>query len=854
MQLDGTRVLPAVLDVAPVAFVGVDDTGRVVAWNPAAERLFGYTTAEALGRPVATLIVPPRCHAPFDRMLARLAAGEPVPPSMPGLAVDAAGREIRLDLSPHTTVDAQGTVIGAFLSERPAPAGEQQEFLKALLDSLDTGVVACDASGRLNLFNQALREIHGMDAGPVGRERWSQSYDLYAEDGHPLAPHEVPLARAYSGETVTGQHMVVRPAGRPPRRFVANGKPIVGADGRHLGAVVAMHEITEQYRAARLHQAQHAVTAALAEAVSATAAAAGAVAAITNTLGWARGQFWHHDEDTHALSCDAPGDSAWAAGIAATVARSIAQQWAAAEPAGLGTVIGVPVCAGDRLLGVLCFATGDRQTPDDTLVAMLDAASAHLGRFVERRRLEDLTLALAAARSDFARVIDRVNDYVWTVELLDGGAVRSVFASPDGTGVFGAVLPTDADMAVELATRMDPDDLPAFTRFHERISAERPAEIECRIRGYDGVTRWVWTRAIPRREGDRLFADGISTNVTERHRLGERLEAAARAAHESELLLTAVAAVGRRVRSGEDARAIIMTAIGQLAGADYVSLIEPAPDNPGAELVVTAADGAAFTGTRIPLDDTSLTARVYREGRPVFVADITTDDRVSRHLSKRVDASSVLWQPVTADDTVIAVLTASWRQRLDSVGDHRTRAVALLADETALALVHERLLHRLEQMAHTDTLTGLANRRTWQAELPRLFARARRNNEPLTVAIADLDHFKRYNDTHGHPAGDDLLHRAATAFTGVLRDGDLIVRWGGEEFAITLVDCGADDAAEVLDRVRTATPGDQTCSIGHATWDGQETMEQLLARADTALYAAKTGGRNTVRAATAPPR
>ncbi|WP_203819757.1 diguanylate cyclase [Paractinoplanes ferrugineus] len=861
----------AVLDGARDAFISVDEQGRVLEWNTAAETMFGCPAADAVGKPVTSLILPARHR---DTFLADLAEAARMPLSVARLrqsVVDTAGRSLLAEVTVQATT-GEPAEFHLFLRDitvddaaerdrlhRQDQLADERTFLQTLLDSLDTGVVACDSAGRLSLFNRALRQIHGIDPTKGGGEGWADNYHLYAEDGRtPLGPDQIALRRAFAGETVSGQNLVVQPPGRPPRRFVANAKPIDSPDGRRLGAVATMHEVTEQHHAEQLHRARHAVTRALADATNAEDAAAGAVAAITATLGWACGQYWQVDETHEHIAaagtyCDPdlrePPDPAAFTDLTEQVWRRGTELWTGSPHPGLGACVGVPIRSDDVVLGVLTFATGGRPLYDEGTSAMLDAACTHVGRFIERRHTEDLTLALAATRRDFDRVIDRVNDYVWTIEITPDGRTRPVYASPDGSGVFGTVLPTDADMAAEMAGRMHPDDMPAFAAFQRKVADGRTAEIECRVHGGDGITRWVWTRATPRREGDRLFADGISTNVTERHRLADQQRAATRTAQEAEQLLAAVGAVSRRIRSGEDARTTIMAAIQQLADADYVGLVEPDSTGPGTGLSVTASIGAPLVGTRISLDESAVAVEVYRGAAAIFVPDIAADPRVSVRLQQLIDARSMLAQPVVAGDEVVAVLIAFWRARAESMSDHRARAMALLADETALAMIHEQLLRRLERMAHTDTLTGLANRRTWQTDLPRLFARARRNRQPLTVAIIDLDHFKRYNDTYGHPAGDDLLRRCAAAFTDVLRDGDLIVRWGGEEFAVALVDCAGDDAVAVLDRVRTASPDAQTCSIGYATWDGTETAERLLSRADEALYAAKSGGRDTIRAA-----
>ncbi|MEU4564558.1 diguanylate cyclase [Actinoplanes sp. NPDC023936] len=357
---------------------------------------------------------------------------------------------------------------------------------------------------------------------------------------------------------------------------------------------------------------------------------------------------------------------------------------------------------------------------------------------------------------------------------------------------------------------------------------------ERRFERPDGTIRWVWS-SVGRSSSWVLIQ---LQDVTDRH----LAEAAVR---DSDRLLAAVSAAARRIRTGEDARSTIIGAIRELAEADSVSLMEPARSR---ELVVTGALGAQVLGTRIPLDGSSMTARVYTGGEPVFLADANQDPRVSPALLALVDGRSMMWQPVIADGAVLAVLVVGWTRRVDSVSDHRARAVAMLADETALALEHERLLRRLEQMAFTDTLTGLPNRRAWQERLATLFTRGR----PLVVAIVDLDRFKRYNDTHGHLAGDELLQQAAMAFAAELSGDEMIARWGGEEFVIALPSCSGSSAFELLERVRLATPGAETCSIGYAVWDGEESAESLLERADEALYAAKNNGRDLVHAAPEP--
>ncbi|MFC5997752.1 GGDEF domain-containing protein [Quadrisphaera sp. GCM10027208] len=152
----------------------------------------------------------------------------------------------------------------------------------------------------------------------------------------------------------------------------------------------------------------------------------------------------------------------------------------------------------------------------------------------------------------------------------------------------------------------------------------------------------------------------------------------------------------------------------------------------------------------------------------------------------------------------------------------------------------------LSRLARQDPLTGAPNRRSWDHALRRATDRARRDGRPLSVAMLDLDHFKRFNDEHGHLAGDTLLREAFTAWQDHLGPEHVIARYGGEEFALLFPGTDVSQTRRLLTRLRAVTPRQQTFSAGVARWDPRTPPTTALDAADAALYEAKRRGRDRV--------
>ncbi len=308
-----------------------------------------------------------------------------------------------------------------------------------------------------------------------------------------------------------------------------------------------------------------------------------------------------------------------------------------------------------------------------------------------------------------------------------------------------------------------------------------------------------------------------------------------------EALADAVGELARSNVAGE-ARAAICRGAARIAEADFGALLEPDPSGTG--LRVTASDGIDMVGEFVHFTERAGSVNSFSTREPFFIAEIEGNPAVSQSFYRERGLTSAFWVPVRDGDDAIGVISVGWKRQVPEVPARLKRLMGVIAAEAAVAIDRAALMDRLERMAHTDDLTGLINRRAWDLAVVREVARARRNDTPLAVAMLDLDRFKGYNDQHGHQAGDRVLREAASAWRSVLRETDLLARYGGEEFAVAFPNCEWEDSQQLVERLRQVTPAAQSCSAGLACWDGSETAEDLLGRADKALYEAKLAGRD----------
>jgi len=319
----------------------------------------------------------------------------------------------------------------------------------------------------------------------------------------------------------------------------------------------------------------------------------------------------------------------------------------------------------------------------------------------------------------------------------------------------------------------------------------------------------------------------------------------------------AIANVFVEAQSTDDAARGLLAELG--AAMDWEFGAWWSPDEAGEMLVCRSvwccepAASAEFEDITFALElprGLALPGRVWETGELAWTADLAADERVPRaQAAGRAGLHASLCVPLLEGSQFQGAIEffghqsfepdESTRQIHGAIATQITRLMGLLAERSDL-------LDKLERLALTDVLTGLDNRRAWEAGLRREHAHARREVTPLSVAMLDLDQFKRYNDEHGHQAGDELLREIAERWSTRLRGSDILARYGGEEFALLSRAWPIDAALTVVERLRACMPDEQTCSAGLATLNSSETAEALVRRADDALYEAKEGGRDRI--------
>ena len=250
---------------------------------------------------------------------------------------------------------------------------------------------------------------------------------------------------------------------------------------------------------------------------------------------------------------------------------------------------------------------------------------------------------------------------------------------------------------------------------------------------------------------------------------------------------------------------------------------------------------------------------VFKEGKPLLVKKGGKDPRFKKFENVDEELKSIISVPLKIKDQVIGVINVDNRRKGDFFNKDDLRLLSIFANQAAIAIQNAQLHQEIKQLAITDDLTGLYNFRYIKGRLEEEVKRAQRFKHPLALIMADIDHFKEFNDAYGHLEGNKALQNIADILRSNIREVDIAGRFGGEEFIIILPEANMQEVHKIAERIRSKVEkcnfADEknhperkiTISLGITScFQENITPQGLVQKIDQALYQAKGKGRNRV--------
>jgi diguanylate cyclase (GGDEF)-like protein len=427
---------------------------------------------------------------------------------------------------------------------------------------------------------------------------------------------------------------------------------------------------------------------------------------------------------------------------------------------------------------------------------------------------------------------------------------------PAREGVLGAVL--SAAQSVRLDAGGD-----SLNYYEGRAPVAAFCGVPLTERGGSLLGALIADRAAPFTDGDQRVLEALAAEVTRAMEAERLLGAVRREKEEKTRFFCALEELNKTTTPAQAADAAVAQARRMCPALDLcaVTLVEESQGRQRHRVQSVEGDASGALRELAFADNAGLVSNVVKLGAPLPGRALGAMDRVvifdNGTVVRGLQALKIF--PLRAGESTVGTLVCGSRQEAALTGSAQ-RELAMLALQAAEALVRTRLFEQAERFATTDGLTGLLNRRSFNAQLQARLREAQRYKKPLSLLLLDIDHFKKVNDAHGHPAGDAVLRSVAQLAQRQARETDLVARYGGEEMALVLPETDLAGAQAIAERIRRTVSGARhqteqgalqvTLSIGVATWTaGGQAPEELLEAADKALYRAKQGGRNRVEAA-----
>ncbi len=818
------RQLASIVASSEDAIIGQDLDGTITSWNPGAERLYGYPSEEAIGRSVWMLALPE--HEGAGRQLrARVLGGERVA-SVETRHLRRDGTQVSVSLTISPIRDARRAIVGLSLCSRDntrlraaeRAASDSQVLLQALLDHAPMAMSLRDTDGRFVFANRRAAELMGVAVEDLVGRAPSELCD--ASVGRQIDESERPVREGQGAVTfeLTGPH----PDGSD-HDYVVTKYPVTDRRGNVFAVGGISLDITERKRAE---------------------AAVARMAVIIESTDEA---MFASDREGHVLSWNPAAERVYGYSAEEAIGRSVSFM----VPLERAHEVPELLTRLQRGESVVQFETVRRRkdgTAFDvslTLSPVTDATGAVAGvatiarDITHQRAMQD---ELRAAEERFRTTIDRAPIGI-ALFSSEGRWLRVNRALCEMTG-----YREDELLGKRFREITHPDDLGIDVENVEQLLAgEAEAyEVEKRYLHASGSVLWVLLSVSLVRDeaGTPMHFVCQVQDITHQKDSQARLAMHAR----EQEALTAVATL---VASEATPRAVFAAAAEHVATvlhADFGGVARLEASGQARLLGSWSRQGlpVAPTGALLDLEAPTAVAAALRTGRSAEI------ERYNVPVSGPIPVRSGLAAPIEVNGHLWGAVSVGWQN--ESVSDpHAAERIARFAELVRLAIAGAEAREQLARLASTDPLTGLYNQRSFSDRLEEQVGRARRHGRPLSLVVFDLDHFKLVNDTHGHDIGNRVLSEFAGRLMNERRDGDIVARVGGEEFAWILPATEGQGALTAAQRALHAIAdkpfdggGRLTTSAGVCALSEATDARELFRHADLALYWAKSNGRNAV--------
>jgi diguanylate cyclase (GGDEF)-like protein/PAS domain S-box-containing protein len=674
------------------------------------------------------------------------------------------------------------------------------DTLSRLIEDVDFGVVVCDVLGNVTVFNKAARQIHAISESGAMPRRWPDGVDLYYTDAvTQVANTDTPLFRALNGHTTNGAELVLDLAAKGKKRVLVSGRPIQDASDSIVGASISLLDVTSRHEIEQQRMRLAAIVDSSQEAI--LAATNDGIIAVWNEA--AERLFGYSVDDMmgrhvsilSALDFD-------------THLPEVTQQLV------LGQLV-------DTLEAVHIGENGEPITMSMTFSPIRDSLGEVLGLSCVFRDITDKKAAENELRErestlravlDNAPVILYAADEHGIVTMSEGRTLKNIGLAP-GESVGRSVF----EFAI--------DDVRA-----ESFSRALAGEALSFDTADGGVSFHNDVRPLRDKDGRLKGFFGVCLDISERVRSEEMFRVLFENSSDAHLVIDETGIIDCNSQ-----------AIDWLKCSDKSQLIS---HHPSIFSPVVQPDG------RLSSEKSQENERLaLKNGFHRF-------EWMHRRMNGEDFLVEVTLTPIALNNkpAILAVWHDLTNQKLVElqIKDY-SRVLEIQKHEL------ERANRELEKLATTDGLTGLLNHRAMQERLAHEVEVANRHGLPLSVIMLDVDLFKDYNDSYGHPEGDGVLKRLAIALSSCARECDTVSRYGGEEFLVILPVTDIQGAAAFAERLRHCVEEQEwplrkvTASFGVANFHhGIDSTGELITLADDALYGAKTSGRNCVSVAARP--